>query len=94
MLFHARFAKSNRMLPFTTQIIEVVAAHYPSNLPTPADLGEAVIDQATEPALPAPVNDPDTSQAQTGAAGAQLTQQTAFPGLQACSLHPGRCVLA
>lgn len=73
------------MLPFTTQIIEVVAAHYPSNVPTPADLAEAVAEEAQEPTDAVLVRDPDTGQAQTAPAanGAQLIQQTAFPGLQA-----------
>ena len=77
------------MLPFTTQIIEVVAAHYPPNMPSPADLANSVAEQAQEPTEAVPVKDPDSEQAQTAnaAAGAQLTQQTAFPGLQASKFH-------
>lgn len=73
------------MLPFTTQIIEVVAAHYPPNVPTPADLAESVAEQAQAPTETVPVRDPNTGQAETSnaAGGPQLTQQTAFPGLQA-----------
>ena len=73
------------MLPFTTQIIEVVAAHYPPNIPSPSDLADSVAEQAQAPTETVPVRDPDTGQAETShaAGGAQLTQQTAFPGLQA-----------
>ena len=71
------------MLPFTTQIIEVVAAHYPPNLPTPGEAVSAVADEAARPTAAAPVADPDTGQAQTaGDANTQLAQQTAFPGVQ------------
>lgn len=90
MLFHGRIAKSNRMLPFTTQIIEVVAAHYPANVPSPAELAETVAQQAQDPTEAVPVRDPNTGQAETAhATGTQLTQQTAFPGLQAspCSVQ-------
>ena len=84
------------MLPFTTQIIEVVAAHYPSNLPSPADAAAAVVEEATSPRSTAPVADPETGQAQTDNANAQLAQQTAFPGLQvaplACHLVRPHCV--
>lgn len=76
------------MLPFTTQIIEVVAAHYPTNVPSPADLATSVVEQAQGPTEAVPVKDPDSDQAQTAHAAAQLTQQTAFPGLQASEPHP------
>lgn len=75
------------MLPFTTQIIEVVAAHYPSNLPSPGDVAAAVVEEANSPRSTAAVADPETGQAQTdGNTNAQLAQQTAFPGLQVAPL--------
>jgi len=83
ILFHGRISKSNRMLPFTTQIIEVVSAHYPPNLPTPSEATSAVADQIARPTDAVPVRDPESGQAQTsGDTNSQLAQQTAFPGLQ------------
>ncbi|KAL0018632.1 hypothetical protein WJX77_009530 [Trebouxia sp. C0004] len=84
ILFHGCISKSNRMLPFTTQIIEVVSAHYPPNLPTPSEATSAIADQIARPTDTVPVRDPESGQAQTGGeTNSQLIQQTAFPGLQA-----------
>ncbi len=75
------------MLPFTTQIIEVVSAHYPPNLPTPSEATSAVADQIARPTDAVPVRDPESGQAQTGGdTNSQLAQQTAFPGLQVSPL--------
>lgn len=83
ILFHGRISKSNRMLPFTTQIIEVVAAHYPPNLPTPNEAASAVADAIARPTDAVPVRDPESGQAQRGGdSNSQVAQQTAFPGLQ------------
>lgn len=82
ILFHGRISKSNRMLPFTTQIIEVVSAHYPPNLPSPGEAVSAAVDAAASPRSAAPVADPNTGHAQLDSNNAQLAQQTAFPGLQ------------
>ena len=87
ILFHGRISKSNRMLPFTTQIIEVVSAHYPPNLPTPGDAVAAAVEEAASPRSAAPVADPDTGHAQVDSNNAQLAQQTAFPGLQVSLSH-------
>ena len=87
ILFHGRISKSNRMLPFTTQIIEVVAAHYPSNLPTPGDAAAAAVEEAASPRAAAPVEDPNTGHAQVDSNNVQLAQQTAFPGLQVSPGH-------
>ncbi len=71
------------MLPFTTQIIEVVSAHYPPNLPTPRQATSAVADEVARPTDAVPVRDPESGEAQTGGdTHSQLAQQTAFPGLQ------------
>lgn len=75
------------MLPFTTQIIEVVSAHYPPNLPTPGDAVAAAIEEAASPRSAAPVADPATGHAQVDSNNAQLAQQTAFPGLQVSLSH-------
>ena len=101
ILFHGRIAKSNRMLPFTTQIIEVVAAHYPPNFPTPAGTAAAVADELAHPTDAVPVADPESRQAQVAAdSNQQLAQQTAFPGLQVpallfayrlCMMFSGAC---
>lgn len=73
------------MLPFTTQIIEVVSAHYPPNLPAPSEATSAIADQIARPTDAVPVRDPESGQAQTsGDTNSQLAQQTAFPGLQVC----------
>ena len=85
ILFHGRVSKSNRMLPFTTQIIEVVTAHYPPNLPSPGATVAAVVEEATSPRLAAPVADPNTGHTQVDSNDVQLAQQTAFPGLQVSS---------
>ncbi|KAL0019515.1 hypothetical protein WJX77_001319 [Trebouxia sp. C0004] len=66
ILFHGCISKSNRMLPFTTQIIEVVSAHYPPNLPTPSEATSAIADQIARPTDTVPVRDPESGQAQTG----------------------------
>ena len=71
------------MLPFTTQIIEVVAAHYPPNLPSPSDAASAVADELARPTEVVPVADRGSGQAQVAVdSNQQLAQQTAFPGLQ------------
>ena len=83
ILFHGRISQHNSMLPFVTQIIEVMAALYPPNLPTPGEAMTAVAQEAAQPTASVPVRDPETGQAQTSAdSGTQLAQQTAFPGLQ------------
>lgn len=87
MLFHGRISKSNRMLPFTTQIIEVVAAHFPPNLPSPSDVAAAVAEDMAHPTETVPVADPESGQAQLAQdSNRQLAQQTAFPGLQVPAL--------
>ena len=88
ILFHGRISKSNRMLPFTTQIIEVMSAHYPSNLYSPGDVVAAAVEEAASPRSAAPVADPITGHAQVDSNNVQLAQQTAFPGLQVSPAHP------
>ena len=75
------------MLPFTTQIIQVVSAHYPSNLPTAGDALAATVEEAASPRSAAPVADPNTGHAQVDSNNVQLAQQTAFPGLQVSPSH-------